>query len=142
MNRLPSKMEYAEFLIEVKQRITPAQYSALKTVNRELIGLYWDIGKKIVEQQDKYGWGKAIVETLAKDLQNEYPGIKGFSVQNLWYMRQFYVNYKDNTKLQPLVGEISWAKNLVIMSKCKDELETEFYIKMTKKFGWTKDVLI
>ncbi len=139
MNKRLTKNYYQHFLVEIKQRIRDAQYSALKTVNKELISLYWDIGKKIVEKQ---GWGKAIVETLAKDLQAEYPGIRGFSSQNLWYMRQFYANYKDNPKLQPLVGEISWVKNLIIMSKCKEDLEREFYIKMTRKFGWTKNVLI
>jgi len=68
--------------------------------------------------------------------------MRGFSVQNIWYMRQFYVNYKDNAKLQPLAGEISWFKNVIIMSKCKEDSEREFYIRMTKKFGWTKNVLI
>ena len=131
--------EYSRFLLDIKVRIKEAQYAALKSVNKELIQLYWDIGKKIVEKQE---WGRSIVENLAKDLQKEFPGMKGFSVQNLWYMRQFYLNYNNNAKLQPLVGEISWAKNLVIMSKCKDDLEREFYLKMTKKFGWTKDVLI
>ena len=131
--------EYSRFLLDIKVRIKEAQYAALKSVNKELIQLYWDIGKKIVEKQE---WGRSIVENLAKDLQKEFPGMKGFSVQNLWYMRQFYLNYNDNAKLQPLVGEISWAKNLVIMSKCKDDLEREFYLKMAKKFGWTKDVLI
>ncbi len=134
--------EYLNLLVDIKTRIRDAQYSALKAVNKELINLYWDIGKKIVEKQKKFGWGKAVVETLAEDLQKEYPGIKGFSTQNLWYMRQFYVNYDSNSKLQPLVGEISWVKNVIIFSKCKDDLEREFYIKMTKKFGWTKDVLI
>lgn len=133
---------YIDFVVDIKSRIKEAQYSALKSVNKELINLYWDLGKKIVEQQEKSGWGKAIVENLANDLQKEYPGIKGFSVQNLWYMRQFYTHYKDNIKLQPMVGEISWAKNVAIMSKCKDDLEREFYLKMTKKYGWTKDVLI
>ncbi len=142
MKSLSTEKNYACFLLEIKQRIKEAQYSALKAVNKELIILYWDLGKKIVEQQEKYGWGKAVVETLAKDLQKEYPSIKGFSAQNSWYMRQFYLNYKDDAKLQPLVGEISWVKNVIIMSKCKMGLEREFYIKMTKKFGWTKDVLI
>ncbi len=134
--------EYAELLKNIKERITAAQYEALKTVNKELIALYWDIGRMIVERQDKESWGKSVVELLSKDLQAEFPGIRGFSMQNLWYMRQFYLNYRGNQKLQPMVGEISWTKNLVIMSKCKDDLQREFYIRMTRKFGWTKNVLI
>ena len=134
--------EYYNFLTEIKERIRNAQYNALKAVNKELINLYWDIGRGIVYQQDKHGWGKSIVENLAKDLQKEYPGIRGFSSQNLWYMKQFYNNYKDKPKLQPLVGEISWVKNVIIMGKCKENSEREFYLKMTKKFGWTKNVLI
>lgn len=133
---------YVDFFLEIKQKIREAQYSALKVVNKHLITLYWDIGKKIVEQQEKHSWGKAIVETLARDLQKEYPGISGFSSRNLWNMRTFYIITKDNKKLQPLVAEISWAKNLIIMEKCKDTLEKEFYLKMTRKFGWTKDVLL
>ncbi len=139
MDKPQLKLDYVEFLSEIKQRIAQAQYSALKSVNKELISLYWDIGKKIVEKQE---WGKSVVETLAKDLQREYPGIKGFSSANLWRMRNFYLNYKDSEKLAPLVREISWVKNIIIMEKCKDELEREFYLKMTRKFGWTKDVLI
>jgi len=134
--------EYKTFFKEIKERIHRAQYDALKSVNKELIKLYWDIGKSIVAKQEKLGWGKAIVETLAKDLQKEFPGIQGFSVQNLWNMRQFYSSYKDNPKLQPMVGEISWTKNVIIMQRCKDVLQREFYIKITKKYGWTKDVLI
>ena len=134
--------EYKSFLIEIKERIYNAQYDALKAVNKELINLYWDIGRLIVAKQDALGWGRAIVETLAKDLQKEFPGMQGFSVQNLWNMRQFYLAYKDNLKLQPMVGEISWTKNVIIMQRCKDDIQREFYIKTTKKFGWTKDVLI
>lgn len=134
--------DYIIFLSEIKERIRNAQYAALKGVNKELITLYWDIGKKIVEQQEKYGWGKAIVETLAKDLQKEYHGIKGFSSANLWRMRTFYLNYKNSEKLAPMVREISWAKNIIIMEKCKEDLERQFYIQMVKKFGWTKNVLL
>src|SRR3990172_4297597 len=132
--------EYKIFFKEIKDRIYKAQYDALKAVNKELINLYWDIGKSIVEKQDKLGWGKAVVETLAKDLQKEFPGIQGFSAQNLWRMRQFYKKYAGNEKLSPLVREISWTKNVIIFMQCKNALEREFYIKMTKKFGWTKDV--
>lgn len=69
----------------------------------------WDIGKMIVEKQKKYGWGKSIVENLSSDLQNDVSGIRGFSGQNLWYMRKFFLEYENKSNLQPLVGEISWA---------------------------------
>src|SRR3989338_8839757 len=134
--------DYLTCLQEIKERIRKAQYEALKAVNQELIALYWDIGKLSVERQKKFGWGKSIVENLSHDLRLEFPGLQGYSSQNLWYMRQFYLEYSNNTKLQPLVGEISWTKHIVILSHCKDNLEREFYIRMTSKFGWTKNVLI
>ena len=138
--RLPEN--YAALLAEVKERVRSAQYEALKAVNKELVVLYWDIGKLIAERQNREGWGKSVVERLANDLQNEFPGVRGFSIQNLWYMRQFYLEYRDNEKLQPLVGEISWSNNLIVMARSKDPLEREFYIRMTRKFGWSKNVLI
>ena len=133
---------YNALLGEIKERIRSAQYEALKTVNKGLIALYWDIGRMIVERQKDKGWGKSVVQRLASDLQKDFPGIQGFSAQNLWYMRQLFLEYSDKPKLQPLVGEISWTKNLVIMGSCKNDLEREFYIRMTKKFGWSKNVLI
>ena len=134
--------DYSQFLVEIKERIRSAQYEAMKAVNKEMIALYWDIGKSIVDKQQQLGWGKAIVETLSKDLQNEFPGIRGFGASNLWSMAQFFSEYEQSTILQPLVGEISWSKHLAIMFKCKDEQERQFYILATKKFGWTKDLLI
>ena len=141
MNK-PTSEDYGNLLVEVKQRIRSAQYEALKAVNKELITLYWDIGKMIVTRQQGAKWGKSVVEQLAKDLQNEFPGISGFSSANLWRMRLFYETFVNNEKLAPLVREIGWTHNLVILEKCKDDLEREFYIKMASKFGWTKNVLI
>ena len=134
--------DYAKLLTAVKERVRAAQYAALKAVNKELVGLYWDIGRMIAERQEQAGWGKSVVERLSVDLRQEFPGISGFSVQNLWYMRQLFLEYNGHERLQPLVGEIAWAHNLAIMSKCKDPLEREFYIRMTRKFGWSKNVLI
>ena len=134
--------EYKTFFKEIKERIHKAQYDALKSVNKELINLYWDIGKSIVAKQEKLGWGKSIVETLARDLQKEFPGIQGFSSANLWKCEISILLIKDNQKLAPLVREISWTKNVIIMERCKDDIRREFYIKTTRKFGWTKDVLI
>jgi predicted nuclease of restriction endonuclease-like (RecB) superfamily len=128
---------YLEWLGDIKQRILSAQYEAMKTVNTTVINLYWEIGRSIAEKQAN-GWGKSVVEQLSKDIQIEFPGIKGFGTSNLWYMSQFYVEYSSDKNLQPLVGEISWAKHLAIMTKCKDSQERQFYILATKRFGWTK----
>jgi len=127
--------EYKTFLKEIKERIHKAQYDAFKSVNKELINLYWDIGRSIVAKQEKLGWGKSIVETLARDLQKEFPGIQGFSSANLWRMRNFYLAYHKNEKLAPLVREISWTKNVIIMERCKDKSRTivEYALKDTKK---------
>ena len=141
MRKISDVKDYKNLLQVIKERIYKAQYEALKAVNKELITLYWDIGKMIVERQAKHGWGKAIVETLARDLQAEFPAMRGYSKDNLWRMRKFYLQYDANRKLAPLVQEIGWAHNVVIMEKCEDMLEREFYIRMTRKYGWTKNVL-
>ena len=104
--------------------------------------MYWDIGKMIVERQKKHNWGKSVVENIASDLQKEFPGVKGFSSSNLWRMRIFYEHYRKNEKLAPMVREIGWSHNIAITEKCKDNLEQEFYIRMTRKYGWSKNVLI
>jgi len=139
MNHLDKTQK--DFIIEIKQKIRQSQYEAMKTVNVQLINLYWEIGKSIAERQSE-SWGKSIVPTLSRELQSEFPGATGFSERNLWQMTQFYNEYQAIENLQPLVAEISWAKHLVIMNKCKDNLEREFYIRSTRKFGWTKNLLV
>jgi len=141
-NSLGKPQDYPGLLTEIKERIRSAQYEALKAVNKELVGLYWDIGRMIVERQDVEGWGKAVVEQLAADLRTEFPGVGGFSASNLWRMKAFFEAYTGLEKLAPLVREIGWSHNLVILERCKDPLEREFYIRMTRKFGWSKNVLI
>lgn len=96
----------------------------------------------IVERQEKEGWGKSVVEHLSADLQKEFTGMMGFSVSGLWRMRSFYQAYCQNEKLAPLVREIGWSHNIIIFEKCRDDLEREFYIRMTRKHGWTKNVLV
>jgi predicted nuclease of restriction endonuclease-like (RecB) superfamily len=100
---------YGDLLAEVKQRIRAAQYEALRAVNQQLIGLYWDIGRLIVERQRGDTWGRSVVEQLAQDLQAEFPGLAGFSARNLWRMRDFYQSYSADGKLPPLVAEIGWT---------------------------------
>ncbi|MGI6460881.1 MAG: PDDEXK nuclease domain-containing protein [Candidatus Hydrogenedentales bacterium] len=134
--------DYAHLLAEVKERVRSAQYTALKAVNTELVGLYWDIGRMIVERQTDAEHGTAIAEQLSNDLRTEFPGISGFSRRNVFYMREFYLLYCDDKRVQPLVAQIGWTHNLVIFQRCKDPMEREFYIRMTRKFGWSKNVLI
>jgi predicted nuclease of restriction endonuclease-like (RecB) superfamily len=149
---------YAPFIKEIKDLIYRRQYEAMKKVNTELIQLYWEIGEEIDRQQREQGWGKSVVEILAKELQKEFPGVQGFSARNLWRMRNFYVEYSQIAILPPMVAELGgcpqksilppsvaelgWSHICVIIEKCKDPLQREFYIKMTKRYGWTKDVLI
>ncbi len=134
--------DYSRLLFEVKERIRSAQYEALKVVNKELVRLYWDIGKMIVKRQGDADHGAAIAKQLSNDLRSEFPGIAGFSRWNVFYMRGFYLLYCDDERVQPLVAQIGWSHNLVIMTNCKDPLEREFYLRMTRKFGWSKNVLI
>jgi len=133
--------EFKDFVTDIKNRILSSQYEALKKVNRELIALYWDIGKDIVSKQEAYGWGKSVVKNLSQELQKEFVGMKGFSERNLWNMRTFYIEYRDNEKLQTMTAEIGWTHNVTIFQKAKDNLERQFYILATKKIGWTYRVL-
>ena len=138
----PAQDSYHALLIEIKERIRSAQYAALRAVNLELLSLYWDMGRLIDQRQKGETWGRSVVENLAKDLRAEFPGVGGFSAANLWRIKQFYEAYAKNEKLAPLVREISWTKNLVILERCKDSAERQFYLERTKQFGWTKNVLI
>lgn len=135
------KETYEPLVEELKQLIHKKQYHVLKVINAETINLYWEIGEEIYKQQQEKGWGKSIVQVLSRELQKEFPGAKGYSAANLWRMRNFYLTYRHSEKLAPMVREISWSNNIIIMEKCKDDLEREFYIQMAKRYGWTKRVL-
>lgn len=99
-------IQQATFISEIKNKIRTAQYEALKAVNVQLIHLYWELGKSISEKQ-VLGWGRAIVPTLSKELQKEFPDMGGFSAGNLWLIAQFYTEYQGDENLVPLVREIS-----------------------------------
>lgn len=138
MSDLPA---YKDFFEQAKLQIQKTQLQAMLATNRKLITLYWWIGEHIVQSQKKYGWGKSVVEHLSKDLKITLGGKFGFSVQNLWYMRQFYLEYKDKPDLQQLVGEIPWGQNLLIMSRIKDSDARMYYIKATIECAWSRDIL-
>jgi predicted nuclease of restriction endonuclease-like (RecB) superfamily len=133
---------FVSFVEDVKSKIKAAQYRALQTVNKEQIQLYWEIGQLIVERQQQHGWGKSIVEKLSIELQKNFAEVNGFSARNLWYMRSLYHEYSQSTILQPVVAEIAWTHNILILEKCKDEHRRFFYIEMTRRYSWSKTMLI
>ena len=134
-NELTSKnhAEYGE-IISIIER---ARENAFRTVNRELISMYWDIGKYVSGKVKSDGWGKSVVADFARFIQAERPDIKGFSASNIWRMRQFYETYRDNEKLATLSREITWSNNLLIMSRSKTEESREFYLLLTKKNNYS-----
>jgi predicted nuclease of restriction endonuclease-like (RecB) superfamily len=158
---------YVPFLEDLKTRIRTAQVKAVLSVNREMIDLYWHIGESIVERQRGDGWGKAVVERLSRDIQNEFPGIRGYSPQNIWYMRAFYLAWTDDVMnlqqavgdsgrsiLQQAVGEldgrklpqsvagIPWGQNICLLEKLKDPATRLWYARKTVEHGWSRAVLV
>jgi predicted nuclease of restriction endonuclease-like (RecB) superfamily len=144
MNRsLTTRPEgYDGFLEDLKQRIRTAQVRAALAVNRELILLYWQIGRDILESQDQAGWGAKIIESLAADLHHEFPDMKGFSRTNLLYMRAFAEAWPDEPFVQQVVGQIPWGHNLRILDMAKTRPEREWYIRQTVQNGWSRNVLV
>jgi len=117
---------------EVISIIENARESAFRAVNRELINMYRDIGEYVSRRVSDGGWGKSVVKDFSDYIQNRYVGIKGFSPQNIWRMKQFYETYAGNEKLSAVLRELNWTNNLQILS-CKTEEEREFYLTLTVK---------
>jgi len=110
--------------------IKTAKDRIVKTVNTEIIDLYWQIGKEISEKAQNGGWGKSVVEELSNHIVANFGNMRGFSPQNIWRMKQFYETYKDSQILSTLLRELSWSNNLLVMSRTKNEDERLFYIKL------------
>ncbi|HEY3490382.1 MAG TPA: PDDEXK nuclease domain-containing protein [Candidatus Deferrimicrobiaceae bacterium] len=133
---------YSELLGTVKGAIRQARIRAARTVNRELIGLYWNIGREIAERSERAGWGKGIVEKLSRDLSEAFPDSRGFSPNSLWSMQQLYLEYRESPILPQLVGEIPWGHNRLIINKVKSPGAREYYLRMSAEQGWSRNVLL
>ena len=124
---------YKNFIIDLKQKIYSAKNKAILSTNRLMIELYFEIGEKIVKNQELQGWGKSVVEQMSKDLKNEFGEKSGYSSSNLWRMRTFYLSYVNNKYLAQLVRDISWRQNILIFEKCKDSIEVEYSLMNTSQ---------
>lgn len=133
---------YMEFLNSLKKDIQSSRIRAHLAVNKELIFLYWRIGDGLLQRQKELGWGSKVVEQLSQDLKHAFPEMKGFSKQNLWYMRQFAQTYSEDRIVQQLVGELPWGHHIEIFTHVKEEKTRTWYIQKTIENGWSRNVLV
>ena len=133
---------YRQLLDNVRTRIRAAQLRAALAVNRELVLLYWQIGREILARQESGGWGAKVVDRLAEDLRREFPQMRGLSRSNLSYMRSFAEAYPQEEIVQQLVGQIPWGHNTVLLDKLKKSEERLWYARRAIENGWSRSVLV
>lgn len=141
-NNLSIPEDYHDFLRELKGRILQAQVRAVLSVNRELVLLYWQIGRDILNRQQQQGWGTKVIDNLANDLRKAFPEMKGFSPRNLKYMRSFAETYPDEQFVQEVLAQITWYHNIALMEKLKSSEERLWYARQTIEQGWSRNVLV
>lgn len=139
---LPAMPEgYSDLLSEFLARIRDAQQRAALSVNRELVTLYWSIGRDILVRQEQQGWGARVIDRLASDLKHALPASRGFSVRNLKYMRSFAEAWPDETIVQQLLHKLPWGQNVRLLDKVKDSAQREWYARACIDQGWSRNVL-
>lgn len=139
VNELP--IGYAELLDKIKGKIKATQIKTAVLINSELVKLYWEIGKFILDKQETEGWGAKVINRIALDMKKAFPYIKGFSRTNISYMAQFANEYRDREFVQQLVGQIPWGHNILILQKIQTEDERLWYVKKTISEGWSRGIL-
>nr|WP_311527382.1 PDDEXK nuclease domain-containing protein [uncultured Ralstonia sp.] len=147
MREKPVKLDtapegYADWLIALKTRIHTAQQRAALAVNRELVELYWQIGRDILARQAEQGWGAKVIERLAHDLRAAFPEMKGFSRANLLYMRAFAKAWPDAAIVQQAVGQLPWGHNLVLLDKLPGPETRRWYAAKAIEHSWSRNVLV
>lgn len=135
-------LDYPVLLEDLKARIRAAQVKAALAVNRELVLLYWEIGRRILESQEREGWGAKTINRLGADLRQSFPEISGFSPRNLLFMRAFAQEFPEPQIVKQLVSQIPWGHIIRVMQKLKAPAEREFYIHQTIVHGWSRAVLV
>ncbi len=134
--------DYREFIRSLKDEVQAAQIKAARSVNAQLIGLYWELGKRITEKQQAAGWGDAVIGKIAQDLTRELGGVKGFSRRNLYRIKQWYSFYSNRKEfVPPLVAQIPWTHNALIIEKIKDQDTALWYARKTLENNWSRNVL-
>lgn len=134
--------EYRDWLTDLKARIRAAQTRAVAAVNSELVLLYWQIGREILDRQERQGWGAKVIDQLATDLRREFPDMSGFSPRNLKYMRALANAWPDELFVQQVVAQIPWGHNVRLLDMLDDHSQREWYAKAAIEHGWSRNVLV
>jgi predicted nuclease of restriction endonuclease-like (RecB) superfamily len=140
--RTPIPAGYEELLRGLKQRIQQARLKAVLAVNRELVLLYWGIGREILARQKHDGWGTGVIERLAKDLRSAFPDMQGLSSRNFGYMKAFAEAWPEEAILQQAVAKLPWGHNIRLIEQVKDPAERIWYAEQTLRNGWSRNVLV
>lgn len=138
----PLEEDYFNLLSSLKKRIREAQVKAVTSVNKELVFLYWEIGKKILERQITEGWGSRVIDQLSHDLTKSFPEMKGFSPRNLKYMRKFAEEYPEREIVQVVLAQLTWYHNITLIEKIDSASERRWYAQQTVRNGWSRNVLV
>jgi predicted nuclease of restriction endonuclease-like (RecB) superfamily len=140
---LPSELPvgYATVLVEIKRRIQDERLRTVMAANSAMVMLYWDIGRLILERQEREGWGAKVIERLSADLREAYPDMKGLSPRNLKYMRAFGAAWPDRSIVQQLAAQIPWFHNCILLDQFSDAAIRVWYIKAAIEHGWSRNVL-
>jgi predicted nuclease of restriction endonuclease-like (RecB) superfamily len=133
---------YAAWLTELKIRIHTAQQRATLAVNRELVLLYWQIGRDILARQAEQGWGAKVIERLAEDLRLAFPEMKGFSPRNLKYMRAFAQAWPDEAIVQEALAQLPWYHHLALLDKLPDSETRRWYAAKAIEHNWSRNILV
>lgn len=142
MNREPASADYAAWLSDLKARVASARQRAALAVSRELVLLYWQIGRDIARRQQAQGWGTKVIDRLARDLRSAFPDMRGFSPRNLKYMRAFAQAWPDGEFVQQAAAQLPWFHLCTLLDKLTTREEREWYAAKAVEHGWSRNVLV
>ena len=133
--------DYAETLSAIKRRVQQERLRVVLAANSAMVLLYWDIGRMILDRQERAGWGARVIDRLAADLRDAFPDMKGFSPRNLKYMRAFAAAWRDPAIVQRVVAQLPWRQNIALLERLDDEKTRTWYAEQTLKHGWSQPIL-
>jgi predicted nuclease of restriction endonuclease-like (RecB) superfamily len=128
-------------LAEIKRRIQADRLRVVMAANSAMVRLYWDIGRTVLDRQEREGWGAKVIDRLSVDLRAAYPEMKGFSSRNRFFMRSFAEAYPDAEKVKQLVSQLPWGHVIRLLQRVKDPTIRDWYVRQSIEHGWSRHIL-